>query len=114
MITLDQLRKMVAEFPEVSEEPHFEKMSFRIRKRIFATYDEQLKQASIKLSAIDQSVFCAGGQTAIYPAANKWGAQGWTLIDLENVNIHLFKDALVTAYCEVAPKKLSGPLRPKY
>lgn len=46
------------------------------------------------------------GNTGIRPLANKWGKQGWTIIDLKKVRKTLFKDALHTAYCEVAPKKL--------
>jgi hypothetical protein len=43
---------------------------------------------------------------------NKWGNQGWTLIELSSVHPDLFMDALTTAYCEVAPKKLADQIRP--
>ncbi|RYG45583.1 MAG: MmcQ/YjbR family DNA-binding protein, partial [Chitinophagaceae bacterium] len=90
----------------------FEKISFRVKKKIFATYDERLKRATIKLSEIDQSVFCSGGQRGISPLDNKWGKQGWTLIEMEKVHQALFKDALTTAYCTVAPQRLAELLRP--
>ncbi|GGC14002.1 MmcQ/YjbR family DNA-binding protein [Dyadobacter sediminis] len=102
---------MALTFPEVTQEPHFEKISFRVKKKIFATYDEQLKRASIKLSEVDQSVFCSGDQTVIFPVDNKWGKQGWTLIEMEKVHQDLFKDALTTAYCTVAPQKLADLVR---
>lgn len=111
MVTIDTLRKLALSFPEATEEPHFEKTSFRVKKKIFATYDEKLNRACIKLSEIDQNVFSAADKAIIYPVDNKWGKQGWTLIEMEKVHNDLFTDALTTAYCEVAPKKLVNQLR---
>lgn len=111
MISLNTLRKIALSFPEVTEEPHFEKTSFRVKKKIFATYDDKNKKACIKLSEIDQNVFSSAGKTTIYPVDNKWGKQGWTLIEMSKVNKALFIDALTTAYCEVAPKKLAEQVR---
>lgn len=98
-------------FPEVTEEPHFEKISFRVKKKIFATFDEKNKRACIKLSEIDQDVFSSMHASVIYPLANKWGKQGWTLVEMKTINRTSFRDALVTAYCTVAPKKLAELMR---
>jgi predicted DNA-binding protein (MmcQ/YjbR family) len=111
MLTIETLRKLALSFPEATEEPHFEKTSFRIKKKIFATYDDKLKRACIKLSEIDQDVFSSADKTIIYPLDNKWGKRGWTLIEMEKVHEDLFIDALTTAYCTVAPKKLAEQLR---
>lgn len=112
MVTLDTLRKLVLSFPETTEEPHFEKSSFRVKKKIFATYDDNNKIACIKLSEIDQDVFSSADRATIYPIANKWGKQGWTIIEMRKVKKDLLIDALTTAYCEVAPKRLVGQVRP--
>ena len=104
MVTIEILRKIALSFPEATEEPHFEKSSFRVKKKIFATYDDVNKRACIKLSAIDQDVFSSADKTIIYPVDNKWGKQGWTLIEMKRVNKSLFIDAVTTAYCEVAPE----------
>jgi predicted DNA-binding protein (MmcQ/YjbR family) len=106
MVSIDTFRKWALSFPKATEEPHFEKISFRVGKKIFATYDETNKRACIKLSEINQDVFSSSDKTIIYPVANKWGKQGWTLIELKKVDKDLFLDALTTAYCDVAPKKL--------
>ena len=113
MVTIDTLRKLAGSFPEVTEEPHFEKISFRVKNKIFATYDDKNKRACIKLSAISQDIFCLPDRTIIYPVANKWGKQGWTLIEMKKVRKELFADAVTTAYCEVAPKKLAEQVRPQ-
>ena len=57
MVTVDTFRKLALSLPEVTEEPHFEKISFRIKKKIFATYDAKDNRACIKLSPNEQHVF---------------------------------------------------------
>lgn len=112
MVTVEKLRKLALSFPETTEEPHFEKTSFRVRKKIFATYGDKVKRVTVKLSEIDQDIFSSVDKTAIYPVKNKWGKQGWTTIELEMVSWELFVEVLTTAYCEVAPKKLGTLVRP--
>ncbi len=107
MATLKELKEIALSFPETTEEPHFEKTSFRVKKKIFATYNQKNNTACIKLSEIDQDLFAIADKTIIYPVANKWGKQGWTIIEMDKVNPQVFSDALKTAYREVAPKKLA-------
>ena len=111
MTTIETLRNLALSFPETSEEPHFEKTSFRIGKKIFATYDAKENLACIKLSETDQDIFSLIDKTIIYPIPNKWIKQGWTFVILQKVLAKSFKDALSAAYCEVAPKKLSALLK---
>lgn len=111
MITFETFRKIALSFPETSEEPHFEKTSFRVKKKIFATYNESSNLAVIKLSEINQNVFSKAAKNIIFPVNNKWGKQGWTNIELNKVNKNLFIDALTTAYCEAAPTKLAKQIR---
>ncbi len=112
MVSIDTFRKLALSFPETTEDLHFEKISFRVKKKIFATYDDKNKRACVRLSEIDQDIFSSIDKTIIYAVDNKWGKQGWTLIELEKVQSDLFSDALTTAYCEVAPRKLAHQLRP--
>ena len=112
MVSISTFRELALSFPEATEEPHFEKTSFRVKKKIFATFDEAKNRACIKLSEIDQDVFSSVEKTIIFPVPNKWGKQGWTFIEMKKVRREIFVDALTTAYCEVAPKKLVGQIRP--
>jgi predicted DNA-binding protein (MmcQ/YjbR family) len=111
MVTIDTFRKVALSFPEATEKAHFKKTSFRVKEKIFATYDEAQKRACIRLTEVDQDVFYSADRTIIYPADNKWGKQGWTLIEMKKVQKDLFIDALITAYCSVAPKKLADLVR---
>ena len=112
MVTIDTLRKVALSFPAATEEPHFEKTSFRVKKKIFANYDWIKKRACIKLSETDQHIFSTAGKPIIFPVDNKWGKQGWTLIEMSKIKKQLFIDAVTTAYCETAPKKLADLVRP--
>jgi hypothetical protein len=85
-------------FPESVEAPHFEKASFRYKKKIFATLSSKDKQAVLKLSLEDQSVFTDYDEKVFYPVPNKWGKQGWTIVELRLVRKDMCKDALTQAY----------------
>lgn len=111
MVSIATFRKIALSFPETTEQPHFEKTSFKVGKKIFATFDSKNNRACIKLSEADQDVFALFDRSVIYPVPNKWGKQGWTLIDLAAIKKQMFTDALTTAYCEVAPPKLAALVR---
>lgn len=105
MVTIETFRTLALSFPDATEEPHFEKTSFRISKKIFATFDEKSNTAVLKLNEIDQSVFCASSEMIFYPVPNKWGKQGWTIVALSKVRPEMFEDALILSYQTVAFKK---------
>jgi predicted DNA-binding protein (MmcQ/YjbR family) len=105
VVSIETFRQIALSFPESAESPHFEKTSFRVGKKIFATLDVVNKQACLKLSEIDQDVFSAFDKSAIFPVPNKWGKQGWTLINLEKVREDMLLDAMSLSYSMVASKK---------
>ncbi|MEQ1585389.1 MAG: MmcQ/YjbR family DNA-binding protein [Cyclobacteriaceae bacterium] len=107
MVSIDTFRKLALSFGEVVEQPHFEKPSFRVNNKIFATLDQKNETVTLKLSEIDQSVFCSFDKSVIYPVSSIWGQQGWTIVELKAVRRDMFKDALTVSYCNVAPKRLS-------
>ncbi|ASS49976.1 MAG: hypothetical protein A3D31_10395 [Candidatus Fluviicola riflensis] len=107
MVTLEKLRELGLSFAESSEEPHFEKTSFRVKGKIFATYNSAEDHLVVKLTPVQQSVFSAFDKTVCYPVPNKWGLQGWTIVKLSAVDADFVQDILKTSYCNVAPKKLA-------
>ena len=109
MITITEFRRQAMRFPEASEAPHFHKLSFRVRKKIFATYDPQRRQASLKLTRQDQDLF-SSAYPSVIPVPNKWGQEGWTRVELDSIDPADFTSLLRCAYRAVAPRKLSDPL----
>lgn len=104
MISEKDFRELALSFAAVTEEPHFGKTSFRINKKIFATLNSKENRATIKLTEIDQSVFCANPKY-LFPVPNKWGKQGWTHINLETTPKEMCLDALQKSYELVRNKK---------
>lgn len=78
-----------------------------MRRKIFATYDAVNNRACLKLSAIDQDVFSRTAPATIYPLKNKWGKQGWTIIEMKGIKKKLLSELLARAYCTVAPARLA-------
>lgn len=105
MVSISSFRQLAFSFPGTTEAPHFEKTSFRVKKKIFASLSIEKQLACLKLSLIDQSVFCAYDKSIMYPVPNKWGQQGWTYVELKKVKKSMLKDALATAYNETSRKK---------
>lgn len=40
-----------------------------------------------------------------YPVSNKWGKQGWTIVELSKVRPEVFEDALKQSYENVIQKR---------
>ena len=106
MVSITNLRKLALAFEQAVEKPHFEKTSFRVNKKIFATLDAKKERLVIKLSLTDQSVFCAFDKNIIYPVAGAWGKQGWTIVELKKVKPVMLKDVLTVSYAMLRQKNL--------
>lgn len=107
------VQKLALAFDQAEEKPHFEKTSFRVRNKIFATLDKGKRRLVVKLSDVDQSVFSSIDRIAVYPVPGGSGKQGWTIIELKQVKKSLVIDALTTSYINVAPKKLADKYLPE-
>lgn len=108
MMSRDEVRKFALSFECASEKPHFNKISFRVCGKLFATLNLEHDRACVRLSPIDQNVFCTYNVDVIYQVPNTWGKLGWTLINLKKVRKDMFNDAMTSAYCCVAPAKLAA------
>jgi hypothetical protein len=106
MITIEQARKAALSLPETKEKPHFHLTSFRVKNKIFATIHADKNYVMVKLSTIDQSVFCSYDKEVIFPVPGGWGRQGATFINLKKIKKAMFVDALTTAWKTTAPGKL--------
>lgn len=102
----DVISSFITSLPKVDKVPHFKKIAFKVRKKIFATLDEELQQINLKLTEIEQDVFKLVNTKAIYAVKNKWGKQGWTIFQINELEMSILKEAIINAYCNVAPQKL--------
>jgi predicted DNA-binding protein (MmcQ/YjbR family) len=113
MKQIDYVRHIALSFPDTTELPHFEKTSFRVKKKIFVTYDEKNNRACVKLSESDQALFSLIDKSVIHPVPNKWGKQGWTFIELDKLDNEIIEEVVKSAYTTVLPKKILNQKRDK-
>ena len=106
MVSIEEARNIASNLPEVEEKMHFETPDFRIRNKIFASLHRDKKLMMVKLSSIDQSVFCSYNKEIIYPVPGGWGLKGATFVDLNKIKKPMLRDAITTAWKNVAPVSL--------
>lgn len=104
-VSQNTFKTIALAFPEAVELPHFEIPSFRHKKKIFATLWVKENKAMVRLSLVDQSVFCSYDSSVFYPVPNAWGKKGATLIELAKVKKSMLTDALQCAYQGVIKSK---------
>ncbi len=105
MVDINAFRMLALSFADTAELPHFEKTSFRVKNKIFATYWEKEDRAMLVLPIIEQSVFCSYDSTVFFPVPGAWGKKGATLVELKNVRKDMLNDAVTVAYNNIAQKK---------
>lgn len=104
MLTQKTFREIALSFPGAEEMPHFDKSSFRFRKKIFATLRETENTAMIRLPLADQSVFCSYDKLMFWPVAGTWGKQGYTFVDLKRVKKQVLTEVLIIAWQHIQQK----------
>jgi hypothetical protein len=107
-MTLDQARKLALALPEAVESSHMGHPDFRVRKKIFASVHKS--RLVVKLTPEQQSIMVDAEPRIFAPIPGGWGNQGWTAIDLKACDKLTMKSALLTAWKNVAPKKLVAAL----
>lgn len=105
-----KVRLLALALPEAAEAPHFEKTSFRVRSKIFATLGEREAPLVVKLTP-DQQAMLTETQSAVFEAVpGHWGRAGWTHVRLAAADDETVRHALTLAWRNVAPKKLAAAL----
>lgn len=108
MISNKQFIKYALSYEDCVETDHFDHKAYTVKKKIFVTHNIKENRCCVKLTPEQQSLFCLIDETLIFPVPNKWGKQGWTLVNLKKVNKEILIEILTVAYCNVAPAKLAN------
>ncbi|MCP9753739.1 MmcQ/YjbR family DNA-binding protein [Lacihabitans sp. CCS-44] len=111
MPSLLEFSTLAISLPEVCIEPHFEKVSFRIKKKIFATLNEKENRATLKFTPEEQEMFCKINPESIFPVPNKWGKMGWTHLRYELLSSEIVEELLKVAYYNVSPQNLKDKIQ---
>ena len=104
MIAPDDAKAIALSLPGTGEQPHFNRIAFTVKKKIFATLSFEDKTLNLMLTPADQFIFCPPGSDTIFPVKGGWGRQGWTTINLDKANKKIVTAGLKKAYAIRAAK----------
>lgn len=115
MVTPTQMRAFALALPDAVELPHFERASFRVGKKIFATLAAD-RTAMVKVDLDTHEALLAADPAAFFSYGG-WSRSGATGVNLDRVPLPLFRDLLEQAWRAIAPRGLvlpeAPPKRPK-
>jgi hypothetical protein len=106
-MTADDFRRLALSLPEAVESSHMNHPDFRVRGKIFATLSYPGGDwGMVKLKPEQQRTFVSAEPTVFAPVKGGWGRRGATNVKLPAANEESVHRALLTAWCNVAPKRL--------
>ena len=110
-MTHDDIRALALCLPEAEEHPHFDRASFRVRGKIFATLppvgDGGVHKVVLKLPPLVKESLRETDASAIVSLGG-WDKGGWTQLDIERMDSAKLADLIRLAWRQVAPKRLQA------
>jgi hypothetical protein len=95
--------------PEAYEEPHFERTSFRVQKKIFATMTPDGKEAMVRVKPPERVAMLLETHPDVFFSYGGWTARNGALgVRLAKASATLVKELLADAWRSIAPKRLLG------
>jgi hypothetical protein len=104
-VTAARARELALALPGTSEAPHFHRLAFRTRRKIFATLDASVPDLNLLFDPDLRNFYCEQAPHAFASVPGGWGRKGATCCDLTNIDAATLTSALHTAYALAAPKK---------
>jgi hypothetical protein len=84
-VKAEALAQLALSLDGTTEVPHFDRRAFKTRT-IFVTLAPGGRTANLKLDRDQQDHWCVLLAPGLAPVANKWGAQGWTVMQLDQLS----------------------------
>lgn len=106
-MTADDIRALALLLPEADELPHFERASFRVRGKIFATLPPDGERVVLKLPVEIKESLRQSDPEAVIPLPGAWGRGGWTQLAIGRMEAAKLADLIRLAWAQVAPKSLT-------
>jgi hypothetical protein len=105
-MTASEFRRLALAQPEASEASHMNHPDFRVGGKIFASLAPADGRAMVKLNLDEQRTFLAANPNVFTPASGAWGRQGCTMIRLAEADKSVVRQAVVSAWQNVAPDRV--------
>ncbi len=107
-MTDEDIRALALSLPAAEELPHFDRASFRVRGKIFATLPPGGELVVLKLPVLVKESLVQEDPGAIVPLPGGWNKGGWTQIAIGRMDPPKLSDLIRLAWRGVAPQKLLG------
>ena len=107
-MTQDDVRRLALALPETVEAPHFDRASFRVRGKVFATLPPQGDSVVLMLPLEIQASIMQAHPSEIRPLPAAWQGRGSTERLLEGISEAELHGLLASAWRRIAPKSLIG------
>lgn len=107
-MTQDDIRALALSLPLAEEHPHFDRASFRVKSKIFATLPSGGEEVVLKLLPEIKESLRQSDPEAVRALPGGWDKGGWTLIAIGSMDNEKLADLIRLAWRQVAPKKLLG------
>ena len=107
-MTEDDIRTLALSLPLAEEHPHFDRASFRVKGKIFATLPPGGEEVVLKLLPEIKESLRQSDPEAVRALPGGWDRGGWTLIVIRSMDDEKLADLIRLAWRQVAPKKLLG------
>lgn len=112
-MTPDAFRELALSMPGAHEEPHFERTSFRVGKRIFATMAADGVEAMVPVHPVERCLGLLASDPAKYVDYGGWTRRNGSLgIRLARADAALVGELVRAAWARVAPKRAAPRKRP--
>lgn len=99
-----QVRRLALALPEVSEHPHFNRVSFKVRKKIFATLAADGSNLNVFVEDVQREIMTAVDSKA-YETLH-WGKTPYLHVHVAAAKARDVEALLHSAWERVAPTKL--------
>lgn len=110
MITAEEVRNFALSLPEVQEQEHWGKASFRVRNKIFAVIQEDGKSLIVKASPDDRMAYTMMNP-AIYSVPESYSKLNYMLVQMNLVDPEEMQALLIQGWRLVSPKRVIAQLR---
>ena len=113
-MTPAQFRKLALSMPDAHEEPHFDRASFRIGTKIFATMLEKDATAMVRVSPLEELMLLLEGQPEVFFSFGGWTTKNCSLgIRLAKADAALLRELMIGSWAYSAPKTLVAKHHPE-
>ena len=105
-MTQDDIRALALSLPEAVEAPHFDRASFRVRGKIFATLPPSGEDVVLRLPELVKESLKQSDPKAYVALPGGWDRGGWTQLTIGRMDAEKMADLVRLAWRGVAPKRL--------